>query len=100
MPITILKKEIPALLDTGAYNSCMDYTFFRKEFPELDLYAPERVEAFGVGNHKLDIVGIAELPISYQDRNGQQQTITLSAMVIQPTKTLSFLDEISYRELC
>lgn len=75
-------KKVYGLLDTGASITCIDYTFFRENWPKADLLAPEKLRLLGVGG-PAKVQGKARIKYEYVDKQGKEQQVELMTAVLE-----------------
>jgi len=82
LEVKIKGKKVRGLLDTGASMTCIDYDFFRTNWLEEDLLAPEGLILRGVGG-AANLIGKSRLSYEYMDKRQTPQVITLLTGVIK-----------------
>ena len=82
LEVRVNGKTVRGLLDTGASMTCIDYDFFRYNWPDDDILAAEGLCLRGVGG-SADVIGEVRLNYEYLDKEQKPQFIKLLTGVIK-----------------
>ena len=82
LEVRVNGKTVRGLLDTGASMTCIDYDFFRHNWPDDDILAAEGLSLRGVGG-SADVIGKVRLNYEYFDKEQKSQSIKLLKGVIK-----------------
>lgn len=77
LELKVYGKPIKGTIDTGAYKTAMDYSYFQQNFMNhVEMKRPEALKTIGgVGGTIKPIEGVADLVYTYVDKRGGEQSV-------------------------
>lgn len=82
LPVEVGTLTVDGLLDTGACMSCMEYNLFRKCCSTTPMMAPEGLVIQGVGDSRIEPVGVASVTYGYYDQSGKKHEVEILTVIL------------------